>query len=118
MKRELYRVHWSGECYVWAEDERDAERVALTEIGQARADEMGIDVMGIKEDGNHPPDSSWSDSLPYGDPPGRWDHYLTVAEILEAMPRRKARREKRSRKAGGPGGAAHPDNDPSPKEKP
>jgi len=74
----LYRVDWSGECYVMAKNEREAEQVALDEVGFA--DDFGLCADAEAVDKNEVPPPEWVKSIPYC----REDD-KTVGEILAEM---------------------------------
>jgi len=78
MSEKLYRVDWSGECYVWAKSEREAEQAVLDEVGYA--EEKGILADATAVDKNDVPDPEWLPAVPYRSPDDR-----TVGEIIEAM---------------------------------
>jgi hypothetical protein len=74
----LYRVDWSGECYVMARSEREAEQIACDELGWAGED-LGICLDASEEDMKTcTPSPEWMDSIPYGNADDR-----TLGEILK-----------------------------------
>ena len=85
-KRRLYRVEWSGECFVLANSERDAEKEALTGLRVLGSDDAGIEVSAAvvgsgAAQGAIPPE--WSNARPFGARSGENDSVGQIARRQE-----------------------------------
>lgn len=79
----LYRVQWTGACYVWAKSKKDAIEHAESAIEADGADLAGVasgicSLVTAAEDPHE-----WRHGLPYGeDPTGR---ERTVGDVIREM---------------------------------
>lgn len=83
--KRLFEVEVSGHCYVWAEDDREAEKIARRKFDEDMMDFVPIDCEGIPNDRLIPFDN-WDDHAPLG----MTGEKKTVKQLMDEI---RARRE-------------------------
>lgn len=84
MAKRLFEVEVSGHCYVWAEDNREAEKIARRKFEEEMMDFVTTDCEGIPNDRLVPLDD-WDDHAPLG-----MTEKKTVKQLMDEI---RARRE-------------------------
>jgi len=92
--RRLFEVEVSGRCYVWAEDNHEAEKIARRKFETEMMDYDTTDCDGIPDDRLIPLDD-WDNHAPLG----MTDRRRTVKQLMDEIRARRvdARKEKAAR---------------------
>lgn len=85
--KKLWRVSVEGECYVWADDEHEAEEEVQHAVSSYSAAEAGMadyssTPMGVEDLPSIP--EEWKHCIPFGTPPEGYED-KSIEDALEQM---------------------------------